>query len=72
VQPGFRRVGLSGVVSYGIYNYIGSIADEMKIKRSNTLLIKSKQHIESNWLLSKLSTESPSDKAKSTYSQFRV
>jgi hypothetical protein len=72
VQPGFRRVGLSGVVSYGIYSYITSIADEMKIKRSNVFFIKSRQHIESKWSLSKLSTESPSDQAKSTYSKFNL
>ena len=35
IQPGFRRVGLSGGFAYGIYNYVDGIAEELKIKRSN-------------------------------------
>jgi len=27
VQPGFKRFGISGAISYPIYNYINSIAD---------------------------------------------
>jgi hypothetical protein len=34
IQPGFRRVGISGVLSFGIYSYIEGIATEMKVKRS--------------------------------------
>lgn len=35
VQPGFRRVGICAAISYPIYNYINSIAMEMRVKRSN-------------------------------------
>jgi hypothetical protein len=34
IQPGFRRLGLSAGISYPIYSYVNSIAEEMKIKRS--------------------------------------
>jgi hypothetical protein len=36
IQPGFRRVGLSGALSFGVYSYINSVATEMKIKRSTS------------------------------------
>ena len=48
VQPGFRRVGLSAAISYPIYSYVSSIGDEMKIKRSNNIKIKSKLLTENN------------------------
>lgn len=61
IQPGFRRVGLSGALSFGIYSYINSIADEMKVKRSKKYKTQSKAHTASNWSPSRLITESPSD-----------
>ncbi len=65
IQPGFRRVGLSGALSFGIYSYINSIADEMKIKRSINHKTQSKAHTASNWSLNRHITESPSDYLRS-------
>lgn len=33
-QPGFRRVGLSGVLAYPFYWYMHSLATKIKVKRS--------------------------------------
>ena len=61
IQPGFRRVGISGAISYGIYSYIGSIASEMKIKRSTSDDTKSRLRTASSWWVSRGTTGSPSD-----------
>lgn len=33
-QPGFRRVGLSGVMAYPFYWYLHNLATKLKVKRS--------------------------------------
>lgn len=33
-QPGFRRVGLSGVLAYPFYTYMHGLATKIKVKRS--------------------------------------
>ncbi len=40
IQPGFKRVGLSGLLAYPFYSYMHSIATSLKVKRSNFILIK--------------------------------
>jgi hypothetical protein len=35
IQPGFRRVGLSGVLAYPFYWYMHGLATKLKVKRSN-------------------------------------
>jgi hypothetical protein len=37
IQPGFKRVGLSGVLSYPFYWYMHELATKIKVKRSNQL-----------------------------------
>jgi len=34
VQPGFRRVGLSGALAYPFYWYLNNLATKLKVKRS--------------------------------------
>jgi hypothetical protein len=39
-QPGFRRVGLSGVMAFPFYWYLHNLATKLKVKRSKSLIIK--------------------------------
>jgi hypothetical protein len=66
IQPGFRRLGLSLGLSYPIYSYIGSIGEEMRVKRSTFFATQLKPLSENNWLLSKDTTELQSDDKEST------
>lgn len=45
VQPGFRRVGLSGALAYPFYWYLNNLATKLKVKRSILKLISSQIRI---------------------------
>ena len=34
IQPGFRRVGFSGLLAYPFYSYMNGLATKLKVKRS--------------------------------------
>lgn len=42
VQPGFRRVGLSGALAYPFYWYLHNLATKLKVKRSRFFVSFSK------------------------------
>lgn len=64
IQPGFRRVGLSGVLAFPFYWYLHNLATKLKVKRSTFIVMQSNSLTESNSSNTKVTKELPYDQFK--------